>query len=194
MKIAPLAEVKDRFSMDVSIKLTRISELSTSDLAEVRALSLAVYPPEEAATWPGRRLEWSSPEWCVRVWGTDGELASYVGILLREGTHDTTPVLIGGVGGVQTHPAARRRGYAEKGIERAIHFFRENTRAAFGLLVCKEMLIPYYARLGWQEFGGELIVRQYGELGAFTFNRVMTFAVGSEAPLVGTIDLCGPPW
>ncbi|HLA99639.1 MAG TPA: GNAT family N-acetyltransferase [Anaerolineales bacterium] len=180
--------------MDVSIKLTRISELSESDRTEVRALALAVYPPEVAATWPGRHLEWASFEWCVRVWGSDGELASYAGLLLREGTHDMRSVLLGGVGGVATHPAARRRGYAEKGLRMAVEFFRENPKIAFALLVCEENLIPYYTRLGWQKFGGELIVRQHGEPGVFTFNCVMTLGIASEAPLVGTIDLRGPPW
>ena len=180
--------------MDVSIKLTRISELSEADRAEVRGLSQAVYPPEVAASWPGRLLEWANSEWCVRIWGSDGELVSYVGVLLREGTLDTRPVLMGGLGGVATHPAARRRGYAEQGLRTAVEFFRETPEVAFALLVCEQNLIPYYARLGWHEFCGELIVRQYGKPGLFTFNRVMTLKIASEAPLVGTIDLRGPPW
>jgi len=179
---------------DVSIKLARVSELSESDRAEIRALSLAIYPPEEAATWPGRHLEWASPEWCVRVWGSSGELASYVGMHLRDGTYDTRQVLLGGVGGVGTHPKARRRGYADKGLRMAIDFFRQNPGVAFALLVCEEALIPYYERLGWQEFRGELIVRQRGEPVLFTFNRVMTIDIAFELPLIGTIDLCGPPW
>jgi ribosomal protein S18 acetylase RimI-like enzyme len=128
------------------------------------------------------------------VWGSGGELASYVGIILREGTLDRRQVLLGGVGGIGTHPAARRRGYAQMALRRAIDYFREKPEVEFALLVCEEDLIPYYARLGWRVFAGQLIVRQHGEPTVFTFNRVMTMGTAGEAPLIGTIDLCGPPW
>jgi len=180
--------------VDVIVALDRTAGLSEVDRAAVRVLFQSVYPPEETADWPGLHLEWAEFEWCARVWGDDGELASYVGILVREASYDGQPVLVGGVGGVGTHPAARRRGYAEKGLQRAVDFFHENSEVGFALLVCRTNLVPYYARLGWQEFGGQLLVRQRGERVEFTFNRVMTLGIGSEAPIVGTIDLYGPPW
>ncbi len=178
----------------MSIVFSRISELSVTDHTAIRALTQAVYPPEQTANWPGRHLEWASPQWCVRVWGSDGQLVSYAGVVLREGSHDTKPVLIGGVGGVKTHPAARRQGYAEKALRKAVDFFHENPEVGFALLVCEKHLVPYYARLGWQEFLGELLVGQQGEPSIFTFNRVMTLGIGEEAPLLGKIDLRGPPW
>ena len=180
--------------MDALVSLDRIAELSEEDRGAVRTLFQAVYPPAETANWPGRHLEWAESEWCVRVWGDDGQLVSYVGILLREGKHNERPVLVGGVGGVGTHPAARRRGYAKKGMRRAVDFFLENPGVGFALLVCRTDLLPYYARLGWREFGGQLWVSQHGELAEFTFNHVMTIGIASEAPIAGTIDLCGPPW
>jgi hypothetical protein len=94
----------------VAMALDRIAELSDADRGELRALSVAVYPPEESATWSGGKLEWSAAEWCVRVRGEDGALASYVGISLRDAQHDGQPVRVGGIGGVKTHPAARGRG------------------------------------------------------------------------------------
>jgi aminoglycoside 2'-N-acetyltransferase I len=178
--------------VDALVSLDRIDHLSDADRAAVRALSLAVYPPEEAAAWPGRHLEWTPAEWCVRIWA-DGELASYIGVVLRQATHDGRPVRVGGVGGVKTHPTARRRGYAGLGIRRAIEFLGEQG-AGFALLVCEPHLIGYYARLGWQEFAGRLLVTQRGEPADFTFNRVLVQGVESAAPSAGTIDLCGPPW
>jgi hypothetical protein len=105
-----------------------------------------------------------------------------------------TPVLMGGVGGIKTHPVARRLGYAKMGLHRAIDFFHENSEIDFALLVCEKHLIPYYSRLGWQEFLGELLVRQHGQPGLFTFNHVMTLGIGAEAPSAGKIDLRGPAW
>lgn len=186
---------KDRnLQIDVKVSLDHRAELSAADWELVRTMSQAVYPPEEAENWPGRHIEWAGSEWCVRVWGDDGELVSYIGILIREGSHDSQPVLVGGVGGVQTHPMARRKGYASRGLRKAADFFREHTGVDFALLVCDTHLIPFYARLGWREFNGKLLVRQHGEAEEFTFNRVMTLGIDSEAPVTGTIDLCGPPW
>jgi GNAT superfamily N-acetyltransferase len=181
-------------SVSEVVTLDRVADLSDTDRAEVRSLSLAVYPPEQWADWPGRHVEWAAPEWCVRVRGEGGALASYVGVHRREAECDGRPVLVGGVGGVKTHPAARGRGFASLGIRRAVEFFRGQPPVAFALLVCEPHLLGYYARLGWREFAGRLLVRQRGEASEFTFNRVMTYAVCSQGPAAGTIDLCGPPW
>ncbi len=174
------------------VTLDRVADFTDAERAAVRALTESVYPPEEYADWPGLHIEWSTPEWCVRV--RDGEaLLSYVGVYLREAECGGQPVLIGGIGGVKTHPAARGRGLAAKAIRRAVAFFAEQG-VGVGLLVCAPHLIAYYARLGWREFAGRLIVRQRGERADFTLNRVMTLPVGEEAPAEGAIDLCGPPW
>jgi GNAT superfamily N-acetyltransferase len=174
--------------------LDRIADLSQADHEELRALSLAVYPPKEAADWPGATLEWAPAEWCVRVRGDDGAVASYVGVLVREAQLDGQLVRVGGIGGVKTHPAARRRGLAALGIERAVAFFREQPDVSFAVLMCAPHLFEYYASLGWGEFSGRLLVRQFGAAAEFTFNRVMTIGVQAAAPERGTIDLLGPPW
>jgi hypothetical protein len=103
-------------------------------------------------------------------------------------------VRVGGIGGVKTHPALRRRGLAGRGVRRAVEFLFEQPDIGFALLVCEPHLIGYYSSLGWREFGGRLVVRQHGAAADFTLNRVMTHDVQSAGPLTGTIDLMGPPW
>jgi predicted N-acetyltransferase YhbS len=117
-----------------------------------------------------------------------------VGVYVREAEYEGRPVRIGGIGNVKTHPEATGRGLATRGIQRAIEFFREQPPVAFALLVCEPPLLGYYARLGWQAFGGQLLVRQHGAVCEYTFSRVMTHPIESEAPVTGIIDLCGPPW
>ena len=180
--------------MDALATLDRVADLTEADWAAVRALSLAVYPPEVAAAWPGGHLEWAKSEWCVRVWGSEGSLVSYTGIILRQASCDGRPARVGGVGGVMTHPAARGRGYAAQGIRRAVEFFREQGDVAIALLVCEPGLLEYYGRLGWRAFDGRLLVRQRGQPADFTFNRVMLHDVNIAAPDSGSIDLQGPPW
>ena len=174
--------------------LCRMADLTEAELADRMALGQAVYPPDVAAAWAGRHLEWSAPEWGVFVRGTDGALVSFVGIVVRPALRDGLPVRVGGICGVKTHPAARRQGFAGRAIGRAVEFFREQADVAFGLLVCEPHLLGYYGRLGWQEFSGRLLVTQRGEPSEFTFNRVMTLGVRSAGPTAGTVDLDGPPW
>lgn len=180
--------------MKTVVELNTVAELDAGECDAVGVLARAVYPPEEWTNWPGRKLEWEKPPMCVRIWDGEGKLASYVGVVLRRATLDGRSVLIGGVGGVKTHPAARGRGYAAMGIRRAIEFFHEQPEVAFALLVCDAPLIPYYAKLGWREFAGRTLVRQFGAESEFTFDRVMTHGIRSDGPRDGTLDLCGPPW
>ena len=176
----------------MDIRFDRISDFGEDDRAAIRAVSQAVYPPDDIDAGPSKSVEWARPEWCVRV-HADGDLVSCVGIVIREGMHENRPARIGGIGGVMTHPAFRRKGYADAGIKRAIEFFCE-AAVHFGLLVCRPHLLDYYSRQGWRGFDGELLVRQRYERTVFEFNRVMTLAVRADAPTAGTVDLCGPPW
>jgi RimJ/RimL family protein N-acetyltransferase len=193
-------EMIEEFIMELAtapptvVTLDRIAELSEADRESIQRLSVAVYPPEQFADWPGRQVEWCTPEWCVRIRGDDGTLVSYVGVYVREAESGERPARIGGVGNVKTHPEHRKRGLAAMGIRRAIEFLREQRAVEFALLVCEPQLLGYYARLGWREFSGRLLIRQHGAVRDFTFGRVMTHGIRSEPPVAGTIDLRGPPW
>lgn len=187
-----ILELKGKTSAVVT--MDRVADLSESDSEDIRRLSLAVYPPEQIIDWPERQVDWSIPEWCVRLRSEDGELLSFVGVYVRVAECDGLPLRLGGVGNVKTHPQARGQGLAAIGIQRAVEFFIAQPGIVFALLVCEPQLLGYYARLGWQEFGGRLLVRQQGISSDFTFNRVMIYSVRIEQSLPGTIDLCGLPW
>lgn len=177
--------------MRIDIRLA--DELSGEERDALRELSAAVYPSEVAAAWPGRFIEWSSHQWCILCRGNDGQILSYAGALVREGTAGGRPSKIGGVGGVKTHPQARGRGLASGVVRRAVELFREQG-ADFALLVCEPALIPFYERLGWATHGGGLVVRQRGEAVPFTFNLPMVHPLRDAAVPDGVIDLMGPPW
>ena len=186
--------VRRRSKVPVDVVLCSIADLTEEGRADLAALSLAVYPPEVSAGWPGRHWEWSAHESAVLTRTADGELICYIGLVVRSALYGGRPVQVGGIGGVKTHPAARRQGYAAQAVRRAISFFHERGDIGFGLLVCEPHLLGYYRRLGWQEFGGRLLVTQGGVPVEFTLNRVMVCAVQEAGPCAGTIDLLGPPW
>lgn len=171
--------------------VTRWTDEQTSEFSR---LTEAVYPPEEQEGWAGASMEWARPEIGVRVVDSSGWLVSYVGVLIRQATHDGEPVTIGGIGGVKTHPDARGMGYASLGMDHATAWLLSQPDVDFGLLVCKEDLLTYYGNMGWKEFTGTLMTIQHGAPAEFTFNRVMTRDLAGSAPTGGLIDLQGPPW
>lgn len=180
--------VADPMQIEI-IPKTDLTEKQTQALSE---MSRAVYPPNPDAT--PNSIQWAATTSSVLVWDKAGDLVSHVGLLARRGTVNDSPVLIGGIGGVKTHPTARRRGYARAGIDHAIEFLRAEQAVDFSLLVCRDELASYYVRLGWHHFTGELLVDQRAGKEPFTFNEPMVLAGCREIPAEGVIDLRGMPW
>ena len=54
--------------------------------------------------------------------------------------------------------------------------------------------MPFYERLGWRMFPGDLLVKQKQSTVPFTFNLPMTTPLRLQESLGGKIDLLGPPW
>jgi len=175
-------------------EIRQVADLTPEEQSALRTLSLAVFPPETASTLPGRAIEWAAPQWSVIGWDAGSEALCHVGVFLREARWNERAVKVGGIGGVKTHPASRRRGFATNAIQRALDFFHEQGDVDFGLLVCEPALIPFYERLGWQRFPGDLFVMQKQATVPFTFNLPMTTPIRLRHSLGGTIDLLGLPW
>ncbi len=175
-------------------EVRKVADLAAAEQSALRTLSLAVYPPATASAWPGRAIEWAAPQWSVVGWEADGVALCHVGVVLREARWNQRAVKVGGIGGVRTHPASRRRGFAGTAIQRALDFLHEQGDVDFGLLVCEPALISFYERLGWRRFLGDLLVTQRQATVPFTFNLPMTTPLRLRESLVGTIDLLGLPW
>ena len=91
-------------------------------------------------------------------------------------------------------PGLTRTGFRNDGDPAALDFFRKQGDVDFGLLVCEPGPVPFYQRLGWRRFPGELLVTQRQATVPFTFNLVMATPIRLQEPLTGAIDLLGPPW
>ncbi|HEU4321467.1 MAG TPA: GNAT family N-acetyltransferase [Acidimicrobiia bacterium] len=168
-----------------------MAEVPADQLGELASLKSLVYP-DPPESYPESAREWSPPQWGVFV--RDGPtLVSYTGVVIREVALDGREVLVGGIGGVATHPDHRGRGYAPLGMSRALDFM-VSRGVVFALLVCHQELVSYYESLGWKPFGGITINTQHGRLEVFDFNEVMVGDVTGAAPALGTIDLLGPAW
>jgi predicted GNAT family N-acyltransferase len=189
-----VARLKEVGAVDTKVQILPINQLSPDEQSALDALRMAAYPPDTSALWPGRNREWAGPTYRALVWNRDGRLAAHAGLVLRDALANGQPVHVGGIGGVVTHPDMRRQGMAAAAMNGAVEYFRQLGDVDFVLLVCESQLLAYYASLGWQQFTGRLIVRQWGEPEDFTFNWVMTYPLRSSVASEDVIDLLGPPW
>lgn len=175
-------------------EIRRKSDYTEDIVRALEGLAKAAYPPREEADEAYSQVEWAATTWSVLVWNDRGELVSHVGVLTRNAKHNDLEVLLGGIGGVKTHPHQQGRGYAGAGLVRAASFLCDERLVAYSLLVCRAELLPFYRRYGWREFEGDLLVQQSSGRTKFTLNRTMVLDGQQIAPRQGVIDLCGMPW
>src|SRR5512142_528161 len=176
----------------MKIEFVPTDSLSDLQLESFKQLRAAVYPPEVLATLPGTQFVWAPPQWSILVWDQD-ELVSRVGLLTREVLSNGTTKLIGGVGGVMTHPERQGKGYASYAMREATKIFDSELNVAFALLFCRPHLVVFYERFQWKVFDGQVFVEQPQGKIEFSANGAMVLNVREKAPLNGILDLNGLP-
>jgi hypothetical protein len=177
----------------LEFEFTAAEEMTERQKLALQELRSAVYPPEVLATLPGRLFTWAAPQWSVLLWEQD-ELVTRVGLLVRDILEDGTAKRIGGIGGVMTHPARQGQGSASAAMREASQRFASDLDVAYALLFCRPHLVPFYSRLNWKPFQGQVFVEQPAGRLEFSANGAMVLDVRESAPLMGTLDLNGLPW
>ena len=137
-------------------------------------------------------LVWATSDYRVLIWEGD-ELACSVEILERLARVGEQAVRLGGISGVATWPAYRRRGLARRAMQAAMDFLRLELKVEHGLLICGPHLIPFYQGLGWQVVPGPLVYGQPSGKGSF-LDVIMIWPCRGQAWPAGVIDVCGLPW
>src|SRR5512138_699844 len=128
----------------MKIEAVTRDQLLNLHVEHFKQLRGAVYPPEVLATLPGTQFEWTVPQWSVLVWDHD-ELVSRVGLITREILSNGETKLIGGIGGVMTHPQKQGKGYASQAMREAATIFDSQFGVAFALLFCRPQLVKFYS-------------------------------------------------
>ncbi|HEX6842475.1 MAG TPA: GNAT family N-acetyltransferase [Stellaceae bacterium] len=160
---------------------------------EIVPLVKLVYPPHVLATIVWRDVTWANADRRLVLYEEEQAVA-VTSMYMRECLCDGAPIRIGGIGGVMTHPAYRRRGLATAALSHAERLYRDDVGVAFSLLFCEPRLATFYADRGWHSFRGSVIVEQPGGRGPFTIMSTMVRGLGRPAATEGIIDLCGLPW
>jgi GNAT superfamily N-acetyltransferase len=137
-------------------------------------------------------LCWSDSQWFV-LGKLDGRVVSLVGILERTILVGDREVLVGGVGGVATHPEYQRRGYAGELMRRTGDFMRDTLGLPYGLLNCSPHRVPFYGSFGWEEMTAPMYFHCRGQR-MLMDGPVMILRISGEAWPKGDVDLRGGPW
>ena len=140
-----------------------IKHASRKDIAALTAVETACFPPAEAATekeFIDRVQYYGNHFWLL--YERDKLLAFVDGFVTDE--PDLTDVMYEDAAlhneqgawqmifGVNTLPEYRRHGYAGQLLRRAVADARQQGRKGL-VLTCKERLLPYYAKFGFQDEG-----------------------------------------
>ena len=176
----------------MSIEIDIVNGAASWPLAE--PLLDAVWPPEVLATLPWGDVVFAHADLRVLVLSeTDGPVC-HVGIFRRDVIWNGRKMRAGGIGGVATREDQRGRGYASMALNAAIHTLTDEGSIDFALLFCEPRLAPFYAARGWRPFEGDVYAEQ-PELGRTPFTATAPHILKiRQAPLKGTLDLCGLPW
>lgn len=160
----------------------------------VEPLFNAVWPPHVVEKLPYAGVTFAHAELRVLVQDETGDVVSHVGLYRRDVTWNGRKMRAGGIGGVLTREDSRRRGYASVALDAAIQTLRDEGSTDFALLFCEPHNAPFYLGRGWRPFEGDIYAEQ-PERGRIPFTAIAPHVYKiRQAPLKGTIDLCGLPW
>ena len=143
-------------------------------------------PAEEAS------MEWDSPEIHFVAYIED-QPVSHVGLLRRTVRVGEAEVVVGGIGGVCTHPDFLRRGYARTLMQAAKEYMQQDGGFAFGMLFCHVRRITLYEALGYFTVDAPLWMTQHGEPKMYHSPKMVLPLTSSPWP-AGEIDIQGFPW
>jgi GNAT superfamily N-acetyltransferase len=122
-----------------------------------------------------------------------GQLVSHAAILQHPISVNGQTILVAGLGGVVTVPAAQRKGFARRLVEHAMKHAEIEWKMEAGLLFCRTRMIHYYAAMGWQLVESPVWIDQTGGKIASPL-PVMVLPFGGFDWPSGTIELESLPW
>jgi hypothetical protein len=174
------------------IDVTPNHSLSATARSRIIELSNEVYPPGSIPDWAAA-MQWAPKTLRSMVWNEE-LLACHVGALVRDVVMDGRLVRVGGIGGVMTAPAVRRRGYARAALATMRRYLIDDQQVSFLLLFCPADLCSFYGHLGWQSFMNAPVIEQRSKKVQLLSCRTMVQEGTEIAPISGTLDLRGAPW
>jgi predicted acetyltransferase len=102
-------------------------------------------------------------------------------------------VHLGGIGNIATKVEWRKRGYASEALRVAVDFLKDPLQVDFGLMIATENMVGRYAKTGWRQVAGAMMIEQPEGRRAFSIPILVLPVQKTDWPQ-GMIDLQGLPW
>ena len=131
-------------------RVVKHEALRPAELTALRALFDREYRSTHGAWNPDLPFGYSPASTHVIIFDTAGSAVSHVGFQRRAIMAGGTPVLVAGTGGVLVDDRLRGRGLGELAMTLAQDTMRSALDLEFGYLGCREEVVPFYERTGWQ--------------------------------------------
>ena len=145
----------------MEVTVTPVADVRPDEMDEWKRLAQKVHPPDE--TRLGGNLRWAdldkATDYLIRA-REDGTLRSCGWVTRRTIAVGGEAITVAGIRGVQTDPAARRRGYGRAVMLAAHDLMRSFGDCDYAMLFSSEMAVPFYKDLGWQEVQGPVMCDQ----------------------------------
>jgi GNAT superfamily N-acetyltransferase len=166
-------------------------ELSPDEKKQLDLLYMLAFRDEEADNDDDQEWQWPFHHYLGKI---DGVIVSNVGIVRKEITVKKHKVIVGGVGGVATHPGWRRRGFARLLMDKAEEYLRRNScDYEFGMLFCDKKMVPYYGKGSWVQIENPIYITWKKER-KISNEVCMILQLSDKEWPQGEVDTQGPPW
>jgi hypothetical protein len=123
----------------------------------------------------------------------DGRVVTHVGLLQHAVRVGEDAVKVAGVGGVVTVGDQQGRGYASHAMRHVASLMCREWEVDFGMLFCREALVPFYQGLAWQRVEHPVEVEQPSGRIVFPLAVMVLPCKGQEWP-AGPVRLESLPW
>lgn len=138
-------------------------------------------------------IRWRPKELHIFV-DVDGRAETHVGLLQHTVSVGERPVRVAGVGGVATARDSHGKGYATEAMRYAGDFMCREWGVEFGLLFCRDPLVPFYERLGWRMVSAPVEVEQPDVVVPAPLNVMVLPCKAVDDWPPGPVKLLSFPW
>lgn len=175
---------------DLEIFFRRVMDLTTEERTQLDEVDHLAFSEVIDASADG--MEWVTPE--LHFLGKlDGKVVSNVGLITRSILVAGKVVIIGGIGGVATHPKLQRQGYARQLMDEAGRYMLKHSEYEFGMLFCDIIRVPYYRQCGYRVIDNPIFITPKGIRQPFHDTCMVLELRGKPFPH-GEVDCQGLPW
>lgn len=173
----------------MKVQTARYAELP----AERRAQLEAIAEREFAQFALVRETRWAEPDWAFLAFeGQD--LAAFYNIVERVVQVDGVAMRAAGLNNLITMSAHRGHGVASRLLRQTQPGWFEAFGVECAMLLCADVLVPFYERLAWRKVPGPVVYAQPDGPRTWAANCMLLDRRGEKVMEARQVDLCGLPW